>query len=209
MTILLHHHPFSRAANTVWILEEVGVPYELRHWDIMKGEHKSPELLKINPMGKLPTIIDGDVVVTEQAAIGMYLADRYAPNKLAPPLDSPERGTYLRWIVFGPSVIEPGTMAKQGKWEFRPGAAGWGDYDAMMKAINYAIEGRDFVLGSKFSMADVLFGGTIRFMLGFKMIEPTPVLTAYAERLAQRPALQRAEAKNKEEMEKYGIKMPG
>src|SRR4051794_24841156 len=78
MTIVLHHHPFSRAANTVWMLEEVGVEYELKFVDIMSGEQKKEDVTKLNPMGKLPLLVDGGTVVTESAAIGLYLADRYA-----------------------------------------------------------------------------------------------------------------------------------
>src|SRR3954465_13846414 len=111
MSIVLFHHPFSRAAGVVWMLEEVGVPYELRHVDIMKGAQKEKDFLALNPMGKLPTLVDGDVVVTESAAIGLYLADRYAYGKLSPKVDDPKRGTYLRWSLFAPSVVEPGAMA--------------------------------------------------------------------------------------------------
>src|SRR4051812_40656249 len=111
MSVVLYHHPFSRAANVVWMLEEVGIPYELRFVDIMKGEHKKPELTALNPMGKLPVLTDGEATITEQAAIGIYLADRYALGRLAPTLDDPKRGSYLRWSFFAPSVIEPGSMA--------------------------------------------------------------------------------------------------
>src|SRR6185295_8769702 len=117
-------------------------------------------------------------------------------GKLAPKTDEPARGTYLRWSLFAPSVIEPGSLAKAQSWTFKPSQAGWGDYDEMLRAMESAIGGRDFILGDRFSMADVIFGGTIRFMLRFKMLEPTPAFTAYSERLAARPALQRAEAKN-------------
>src|SRR6185436_5730253 len=110
MSIVLHHHPFSRAANVVWMLEEVGVPYELRFVDLMKGAQKAPELVALNPMGKLPTLVDGETVVTEGGAIALYLADRYAYGNLAPKVDDPARGTYLRWSFFAPSVIEPGIM---------------------------------------------------------------------------------------------------
>src|SRR5262249_14362831 len=113
MAIVLYHHPFSRAANVVWMLEEVGAPYELRFVDLMKGAHKTPELLALNPMGKLPILTDGDAVVTESAAIGLYLADRYAYGRLAPKVDDPNRAAYLRWSFFAPSVVEPGAMAKQ------------------------------------------------------------------------------------------------
>lgn len=208
MPIVVYHHPFTRASVTVWMLEEVGVEYELRHVDIMAGEHKAPALVALNPMGKLPILVDGDVVVTESAAIGLYLADRYAPGRLAPALDDPARGTYLRWSLFAPSVIEPGSMAKMAGWSFKEGQAGWGSYDAMVSAMESAIAGRSFILGDAFSMADVIFGGTLRYMLMFKMIEPRPVFSAYAERLEARPALQRATARNAAIAAERGLK-PG
>lgn len=205
MAIVVYHHPYSRAANTPWMLEEVGAEYELRFVDILAGGQKAPEILALNPMGKLPVLVDGDVVVTESAAIGLYLADRYAPGRLAPALDDPKRGTYFRWSLFAPSVIEPGAMAKMNDWKFREGQAGWGSHDAMLAAMESALEGKDFVLGDTFSMADVIFGGTVRYMLTFKMIEPRPLFTAYAERLGQRPALQRCEARNAAVRKEHGL----
>lgn len=206
MSIVVHHHPFSRASGTVWMLEEVGVEYELRWVDIMAGEQKSPEILAKNPMGKLPVLTDGDVVVTESAAIGLYLADRYAPGRLAPRLDDPARGTYLRWSLFAPSVMEPGGMAKLAGWNVQEGQAGWGSPEAMLTAIESAIENRTYVLGDTFSMADVIFGGTLRYMLMVKMIEPRPSFTAYAERLGERPALQRADQRNAAVAAEHGLK---
>lgn len=205
MSIVLHHHPFSRAAGVVWMLEEIGAPYELRFVDIMKGAHKAADLVALNPMGKLPILVDGETVVTESAAIGLYLADRYSLGRLAPAVDDPVRGTYLRWSLFAPSVIEPGAMAKLQKWEFKPSQAGWGDYESMLRAMETAVTGRDFILGDRFSMADMIFGGTVRFMLRFKMIEERPALTAYNERLGARPALQRAEAKNMAIAKEHGL----
>ena len=207
MSIVLYHHPFSRAANVVWMLEEVGAPYELRFTDIMKGAHKAPEFLRLNGMGKLPLLTDGDAVVTESAAIGLYLGDRHAYGRLAPKVDDPMRGTYLRWSLFAPSVIEPGLMAKQAGWSFREVQAGWGSYEAMLSSMEEAIADREFILGSTFSMADIIFGGTVSFMLRFKMLEARPTLTAYAERLAARPAAKRAEAKNAEVVKVRGLKM--
>ena len=194
--ITLFHHPFSRAAGVVWPLEEIGQPYELRFVDMMAGHHKSPDIVALNPMGKLPVLTDGDVVVTEAAAIALYLGDRYSIGKLAPRTDDPRRGTYLRWSLFAPSVIEPGALAKVSKWEFRPSQAGWGEHETMLRAMETALAGKDFILGEQFSIADCIFGGTLRYMLRFKMIEERPAFLAYSERLAQRPALQRAEAKN-------------
>jgi glutathione S-transferase len=205
MSIVLYHHPFSRAAATVWMLEEVGVAYELRYVDILAGEQKTPAIVALNPMGKLPIISDGDLVVTESAAIGLYLADRYASGRLAPRIDDPTRGTYLRWSLFAPSVVEPGLMAKHQGWPFKEVQAGWGSHEAMLSAMESALSGGPFILGDNFSMADMIFGGTLRFMLTFKMLEPRPAFTAYAERLAARPALQRAEARNAAIREERGL----
>lgn len=209
MAITLYHHPFSRAAGVIWPLEECGVDYELKFVDLMKGEHKQGDVAKLNRMGKLPVLVDGEAVVTETTAIDLYLADRYSYGKLAPKIDDPRRGTYLRWSLFAPSVIEPGAMAKLQKWDFKPSQAGWGTYDDMVAAMEIALEGNDYVLGRDFSMADCIFGGTLRFMLTFKMIEPKPIFTAYMERLNQRPALKRADERNQKVMAEHGIKMPG
>lgn len=205
MTIALYYHPFSRASGTIWMLEEAGVDYELRYVDILKGAQKSPEMLALNPMGKLPTLTDGELVMTENAAIGLYLADRYAPGRLAPALADPARGTYLRWSLFAPSVIEPGSLAKAAKWEYKPGQAGWGTYDAMLAAMEHAIGKGPFLLGDRFSMADVIFGGTLRYMLRFDLIEKRPAFTAYAERLGARPALQKADARNAAMIAEHGL----
>ena len=208
MSIVLFHHPFTRAGNVVWMLEEVGAPYELRFVDIMKGEHKNPELLALNPMGKLPTLTEGDAIVTESAAIGLYLADRHSYGTLAPKADDPARAAYLRWSLFAPSVIEPGLVAKHGEWPFKPSQAGWGSFEDMIKSMEQAIEGRTYVLGDTFSMADVIFGGTIKFMLDFKVLEPRPKLVAYADRLRGRDAAKRADARNRQVMQEHGLKMP-
>lgn len=193
---MLHHHPHSRAANVVWMLEEVGVDYSLVQVDLLSGAQKAPELLALNPMGKLPILTDGEVVVTESAAIGLYLADRYAHGRLCPRVDEPARGAYLRWALFAPSVIEPGSLAKLAGWTYRDGQAGWGTHDAMVASIERALSTGPYLLGETFSMADVIFGGTLRYMLTFKMLEPRPSFTAYAQRLGARPALQRADARN-------------
>ena len=205
MSIVLFHHPFSRAAGSVWQLEEVGVEHELRFVDIMAGAQKSPEIRAINPMGKLPILKDGELVVTEAAAIGLYLADRYAPGRFAPAADDPARGTYLRWSLFAPSVIEPAVMSKRSGWEVQPQTAGWGEYDAVLDSIEHALEDREFVLGDRFSMADVIFGGTLRYLLRVEAIDARPAFVAYAERLSARPALRRADERNAAIAAEHGL----
>jgi glutathione S-transferase len=205
MSLVLYHHPYSRAANVLWMLEELGIDHELRFVDMPAGAHKAPELLALNPMGKLPILTDGDQVITEVAAIGLYLADRYALGRLAPKLDDPRRGTYLRWSLFAPSVIEPGAIAKANNWEGKPSQVGWGTHEAMLGAIESAVQDRDYLLGDSFSMADVIFGGTVRYMLRFKLLESRPAIAAYGERLAARPALQRADARNTAIAKEHGL----
>ena len=206
MALVLYHHPYSRAATVVWMLEELGVDYELRFVDLMANAHKAPDIVALNPMGKLPILADGEQIVTEVAAIGLYLADRYALGRLAPMPDDPRRGTYLRWSLFAPSVIEPGAMAKMNGWASKPSQAGWGTHEAMLAAIESAIAGKDFLLGDQFSMADVIFGGTLRYMLRFKMLEAGPSITAYCERVGARPALARADARNAAVIDEHGLR---
>lgn len=204
-SLTLYHHPFSRAASTVGVLEEVGQPYDLVLVDIMKGAQKHPDFLKTNAMGKLPVLRDGDSFISESSAIAMYLADRYALGRLSPALDSPLRGPYLRWCVFPAVVIEPAAIANMNKWTVDPGQAGWGSYDVMIEAVRRALEPGPWLLGDTFSMADVLMGGTLGYMLDFKLIDPRPELVAYVERFRARPAIRAAEAKNEAVRKELGL----
>jgi glutathione S-transferase len=206
MAITLYHHPFSRAANVVWMLEEVGVPYQLRWVDMLAGGQKSSELLALNPMGKLPVLEDDGVVVTESAAIALYLGDRYAAGSLAPALDDSARAVYLRWAFFAPSVMEPAAAARTSGGEFNIRAIGWGNYDDMVSATQAALSAGPYVLGERFSMADTVLGGTLRYMLMFKMMEPTALFTDYVARLQARPAFQRALERNAAVMAEHGLK---
>lgn len=205
MSLVLHHHPYTRAANVVWMLEEVGVPYQLSWVDITKGAQKSDTHRALNRMGKLPVLVDDGVAISESAAIAVYLADRYAPGRLAPALDARERGPWLRWCFYAPSVIEPGCMAKAAGWEVRASAAGWGSYEEILATLEAGLAPGPWLLGEQFTMADVVVGGSIRYMLRFKMIEPLPAFVAYAARLEERPALQRSLARNLEVAKEHGL----
>jgi len=206
MSTILHHHPYSRAANVVWMLEELGVPYNLHYVDMMAGAQKSAEHRALNGMGKLPVLEDGEAVVSEVAAIAVYLGDRYALGRLAPALDDPRRGAYLRWCFFGPSVIEPGCAAKANVWEGRPGALGWGTYDELIATLEAGLTPGPWLLGEQFTMADIVVGGTLRWMLQFKMIEARPSFVDYAARLGQRPANVAAAARNAAVIDEHGLR---
>lgn len=203
--LVLYHHPFTRARTGVWMLEEIGEPYDVEYVHLQAGQQRTDEFRGINPMGKVPALADEETVVTETAAIGLYLADRYALGTLAPRPDAPERGPYLRWSIFAPSVIEPGLSARAGGWTFEPTRAGWGDHETMLQTMEHAIGDGPWLLGDTFTMADVIFGATVRFMLSFDMLEARSTFTAYSERLAARPAFQAAEAKNHSIAESHGL----
>ncbi|MFK7992193.1 MAG: glutathione S-transferase family protein [Sandaracinaceae bacterium] len=206
MSVTLQYHPFTRAAGALYQLEEVGCAYTLDYVELMKGEQKEAPVTSLNKMGKLPTLVDGDVVVTEAAAIGLYLADRYSLGELAPSPDDPARGTYLRWSFYAPSVIEPGCMAKASNWEFNPASAGFGTYEEMLDTISAAIGEGPWLLGERFTMADVVFGGTVRWMTKFGMLDKRDEYMAYVERLDARPASARARAINERTVEEKGLK---
>lgn len=205
MAITLYHHPWSRAATVVWMLEELGLDYTLQTVDLRAGGQKDPAFLALNPMGKLPALVDGDTVVTEVAAIGLYLADRYSLGDLAPSTDDPARAAYYRWILFGPSVVEPCAYAHKQGWDYNAGSAGWGTWETMHAAAEAAITPGPWILGDRFSMADVCFGATLRFMLQFGMLEKREALVGYVARLDARPAALRAAEVNARSREALGL----
>ena len=191
--------PHSRAGIVLWMLEELGVPYKMERLSLKQGTHKAPEYLAVNPMGKVPAIKHGDTVVTEAAAICCYLADAFPAAGLAPAIGDPDRGTYLRWLFFSPSCIEPAMGDKAFSRPPVPSSAvGYGDFDTVMEATSQAVSRGDYVLGDRFSAADVVLGSTLRYGMMFKVIPKRPEFEAYTARLASRAALQRTMARDEE-----------
>ena len=186
--VTLYSNPMSRGRTVQWLLDELGAPYEVKLIDLAKGEQKTPQYLAINPMGKVPAIVHRGVVVTESAAICVYLADAFPQAGLAPKLDDPKRGTYLRWIFFGVGCFEPAVIDRMFNRPpvERPGAIGYGSYETMLAALATALTPGPWILGERFSAADVFVGAQIQFALMTKAIEPTPVLQEYAERIGAR-----------------------
>ncbi len=192
--ITFYHNPMSRGRIAHWMLEEVGVPYETKILALDKQEHKSPEFLAINPMGKIPTIVHNGTVVTEAAAICAYLADAFPKAGLAPALNDTARGTYYRWLFFGAGCVEPALLDKMFSRPQieRPSALGYGSYEDMLNALEKAITPGPWVLGQRFSAADVYLGSEIGWGMFTKSLEPRPAFQQYFERCSQRPAHKRA-----------------
>jgi len=198
--LTLYHAAPSRSSIVHWMLEEVGEPYDLHLLSLKAGENRAPQYLAINPMGKVPALRHGDVVITEAAAICTYLADAFPRRKLNIPIADPRRGIYLKWLFFGPSCLEPAIQDRAfPRKEAAPRAAmGYGEYDTVMEVIAQAVAAGPYLLGEQFTAADVVIGSGLRWGMAFKLLPPRPEFVAYADRLAERPALQRAESKDQE-----------
>jgi glutathione S-transferase len=190
--ITFYYNPMSRARIVHWMLEEVQADYEIKLLRFDQREHKSPNFLQINPMGKVPAIVHRGVVITESAAICAYLADLYPEAKLAPRPDDPRRGTYLRWLFFGASCVEPALVDKLfGRPDPEPGALGYGNYDDTMNALESALRPSPFILGDMFSAVDVYLSSEIWWGMMVKAIEPKPGFDHYVQRCSERDAYKR------------------
>ena len=191
--LTFYTNPMSRGQTIRWMLEEIGEPYDteiLEYGTTMKAE----PYLSINPMGKVPAIKHGDRVVTEVAAICLYLADAFPQAGLAP--DLADRADYYRWVFFTSGPVEAAFTAKSMGWEVPPerqAMAGFGNYDTAMKTLESALAAKPFLAGDRFTAADLFVGAMVGFMLRFNLLEPTPVFTDYAARMTDRDAYRRAQ----------------
>lgn len=189
--LTLYHAVPSRGAIVRWMLEEIGHPYEIELLDLSRNDQLAPAYLKVNPMGKVPALRHGDTVITEVAAICCYLADAFPEAGLAPAVDDPLRGPYLKWLFFGPSCIEPAVIAKAMNWSGgRRGMLGWADFDTVVEVVAAAVAHGPYILGQRFTAADVVIGSQIRWGMLFKTLPARPEFVAYSQRLEDRPALQ-------------------
>ncbi|SDR25951.1 glutathione S-transferase [Rhizobiales bacterium GAS113] len=197
--LVLYHASPSRSSIVLWMLEEVGEPYELHLLDLKRGDSRKPEYLSLNPMGKVPAIRHDGVVISEAAAICCYLADRFPQAGLGVPLDDARRGPYLKWLFFGPSCLEPALVDHMLKREgAAPSASGWGDLDTVTSVLRDAVSRTPFLMGERFTAADVVIGAGLRWGMMTKGVPEHPEFVAYAKRLEERPARQRANAKDAE-----------
>jgi glutathione S-transferase len=191
--LAFYTHPMSRGRIVRWMLEELGQPYRTEILDYATTL-KSPAYLAINPMGKIPTIKHGEVVVTEAAAICAYLADAFPQAGLAPPSGDRRRGPYYRWLFFGAGPIEAMVTSRSLGVEIKPEQkrmVGWGDATDTTSAIEAYLTGREYVT-DRFSAADVYLGSSLGWGMQFGAIEKRPAFEAYVGRLQARPAAIRA-----------------
>lgn len=203
---VLYHMPQTRGGTTLWMNEELGGACEIRLINLRKGEGRTPQFLRINPMGKLPALTHQGEIVTEAAAICAYLADLHPEKGLAPTTTDPKRGVYYRWMFFAPSCIEPMMLDRLGKvTRENATAAGHGDYERVMASIDQALSAGPWLLGARFSAADVVMGATLNFATMFGAIPKEGRIREYVERVAARPAFQSMMRKSVEQAEALGL----
>jgi len=192
--LIFYTHPMSRGRIVRWMLEEVGAPYDVKlieYGPPMKG----PEYLMINPMGKVPALAHGEVVVTETAAICAYLADAFPEAGLAPPANSQMRAPYYRWLFFGAGPLEAAATNKSLGVEppaERKGMIGYGSLPEVLNTLEATLTEGDYLLGDHFTAADVYVGSGIGWGMQFGTVEKRPVFESYWSRISDRPAARRA-----------------
>ena len=194
-TITLYHAPNTRSSIALTLLEEIGAPYTLEVLDMKAGEQRQPAYLAVNPMGKVPAVKHGDALITEQVAIFLYLADLFPEAGLAPPLGDPLRGPYLRWMVFYAACFEPAVGDRAMQHEPGPQSMmAYGDFDTMLNTIAGQLAKGPYMLGARFTAADILWGCGLSWTAMFGLIPERPEFTSYIERFNARPAVARVKA---------------
>ncbi|HCL66949.1 MAG TPA: glutathione S-transferase [Rhizobium sp.] len=191
-TITLFYSPQTRATGTRLLLEELGAPYTLHILNMKIDEQRQPPFLAINPLGKVPAIRHGKALVTEQSAIYIYLSDLFPEAGLTPAIDDPDRGAFLRWIVFYAACFEPAVVDRSMKREPAPlRQSPYGDYDSVLAVIEDALRPGPYLLGERFSTADLLWGMALNWTTMFGLVPSRPVFRDYIERIAARDSFKK------------------
>lgn len=193
--VTLYYAPRSRASGTRVLLEELGAPYDLHVLNTLAGEQREPAYLSVNPLGKVPAIRHGDALVTEQVAITIHLADLFPRAGLAPALNDPLRGPYLRWIAYYGSSFEPALIDRVMQREPVPiTQSPYADYDTMLGTVEAQLASGPYLFGDRMTAADILWGVGLSLTMTFGIVPGKDVFVRYADRITSRPAFQRINA---------------
>ena len=194
--LIFYTHPQSRGRIVRWMLEEIGQPYRTELLDY-GTTMKAPAYLAINPMGKVPALRHGDIVVTETAAIGSYLADAFPAAQLAPPPADRLRGPYYRWLFFAAGPLEAAVSNNALGFQVpaeRERMIGYGRIDLALNALEGALSRAEYLVGGRFTAADLYVGSLLGFYIMFRTIEKRPTFERYWQQISARPACARAKA---------------
>jgi glutathione S-transferase len=198
--IRLHFAPGTRAVRVRWLLEEVGVPYDLHVVSLWRGAHKSKDYLKIHPLGKVPALEIDDTIVFESLGICLYLADRFADAGLAPPAtDKKRRADYCTWMAFSAGTLEPTILEQvraQKAAERGIASVGLGPaltpFDTIATYMERHLAERPFLLGEQFTAADVLNGSMMAWAQDIGLLDGRQSIQTWVASLKARPAYSRA-----------------
>ena len=195
-SLVLYYAPRTRSFTALWLLEELGVPYRLESFAIHSGRHRKPDFLALNPLGKVPVVLDEDTPVAELGAMAIYLADRHRDRaELSPASDAPARAAFLRWCFFASAIIEPAYGEKLLGWETPPGTVAWGSFERTMTALEAGLVPGPYLLGDAFSAADALVASALRFGMLFGALDKgREPFAGYVAHVSARPAFARARA---------------
>jgi glutathione S-transferase len=202
-TPTLYYAPRTRAFTALWLLEELGVEYTLEAFAMNSGRHRRPDYLALNALGKVPLVVHDGVPVSEIGAIAVYLSDAYPDPGWTPRIGDADRAAWLRWIFFSSGVMEPAYAQKFFGWTPPDASVAWGSFDRMVEALKTGLEGRTWLLGDRFTTADVIVGATTRFGLKFGALPSTGLFADYVARLTARPAFERASVIEARESERF------
>jgi len=195
--LTLFHAPKSRSSRFIWLLEELDAPYALKRVTIRRGDGSGAlDPANPHPHGKVPTIVHDGVTVFESPAIALYLTDAYPKNGIGPGIGEPARGTYLSWLAYYGDVLEPAFMSKFMNTAVPRGTAGWVPAEEAMEFVVKALTAGPYLLGERFSAADVLYGSTFALFSASPLLPKTPAIDGYVKRCVERPAYVRAMAKD-------------
>jgi glutathione S-transferase len=195
--LLFYFSPNTRATGAHILLEELGASYELRPLNMKMGEQRKPAFMAVNPMGKVPAIVHDGTLVAEQGAIFTYLADAFPEAKLAPALTETDRGAYLRWMFYYGSCFEPAVIDTYMKREPAPqGTSPYGTYAITLETLAAQLRKGPYLLGERFSAADILWGTNLGWLTAFKLVPELPEIMAYLARVKARPSVARVAAYN-------------
>jgi len=194
--ITLFHRPKTRASRFIFLLEELGAPYQIESVTTRTaGGEGAPDPANPHPHGKVPAIRDEDTgdVVYESPAIALYLTDKF--GKLGPAVGAKGRGAYLSWLVYYGSVLEPAFMSRFMNVKVPVGTAGWVEVEPAMEHVIATLSKGPYLLGNEFTAADILYGTTFAMFGQSPMMPKSPVIGDYVKRVTERPASARAQAK--------------
>jgi glutathione S-transferase len=200
----LYYWPKTRAFRALWMLEEIGAPYELARVNIRAGEQGASAFRHVNPMTKLPALDDGGVQVAESGAVLLYLADKYPQAKLGAPVGDPLRGRFLQWMFFTPGCLEPAMAERITGSAGNTFSFGWGDLDRVTHAIEAALDEGPWLLGESFSAADLLLASTLQIGFMAKLFDPKGRFGDYVEQAFARDGHVRAVAVEHRELAALG-----